>query len=221
MIDIRSSANSTDLRDQAIGGARLVGRAGHQAVEQRARLHERIAEAHEGHALENEGVQVVERAEIAKAHEAALRRVWVDVVDMGEARRILDVAVEGERVLGRSVGGALADRRGSSATALSPASNVRRLVIIVIGPPVRRRKISRRATTRAIRSRQRAARARRPARGCRRGDHLPRRAEVERPALPVGDRATGAFDHRRQRHEVVGLQPGLDTRSAKPMASRP
>ena len=61
-----------------------------------------------------------------------------------------------------------------------------------------------RSPSRAARRRRHATRASPAATTC------PSEPSVERPALPVGEAPAGALDHRHQRHEVVGLQAGLD-----------
>src|SRR5258708_27872287 len=42
------------------------------------------------------------------------------------------------------------------------------------------------------------------------------RAQIEGAALPVGDDAAGALDHRHQRAVIVGLEPGLDDEVDEP-----
>src|SRR6185437_15240384 len=85
--------------DEAIGGQRLVEAARHQAVEQLARFHEVVAEADERDALEDEGVEVVEGADVADLDEAALGRVRVDVVEMREVGGVFQrIAVERDAV---------------------------------------------------------------------------------------------------------------------------
>ena len=89
-------------RDQAVDGIRLVVGAHHQAVEQQR-------QALRGVALQDEGVEAVERQRRAGAHlrdAPALRRVRIDVVEMLEVRRILQVAEGRDAVPLDAVGGA-------------------------------------------------------------------------------------------------------------------
>ena len=79
------------LGDQAVHRERLVGRADHQRVVNEANLRGRDAP-------DDEGVEAVEGADGRLLDRAALGRVRVDVVEMGEVGPVFRRAVHGQRM---------------------------------------------------------------------------------------------------------------------------
>ena len=82
------------LRDKPIDRIRLVHRAHHQRVEEKVQALCRVT-------LEDVGVETVEgvhRRRTDGGHPAALRRIWIRIIEMGEVSRILEVAEGGDAV---------------------------------------------------------------------------------------------------------------------------
>ncbi len=82
------------FREKAVLAERLVGRRSHQRVVDASDSGFRIAS-------DDEGVEGVVRADRRQSHGATFARLRVDVVEVLEACRILQVAVHGDAVIGR------------------------------------------------------------------------------------------------------------------------
>jgi hypothetical protein len=77
------------LGEQAVTGERLVSRSHGQRIVE-------TTDAGHGLALDDEGVEGVEAADVGEAHVATLRRIGVDVVEMREVGRVFRAAVHGQ-----------------------------------------------------------------------------------------------------------------------------
>ena len=96
--------------DQAVLRERLVLGPGHQRLEHLAQASRRLA-------LEDERVEVVEAADRVQSHFAALGRVRVGVIEVGEVGAVFQIAVHrhavaGVDILGRARGGRQNERGG-------------------------------------------------------------------------------------------------------------
>lgn len=79
------------LGDEPVSGGCLVLGVGEQRLEGET-------EARRRNAFENVGVEVVEGADRRKPHVAALRGMRIDVIEMGKAGRVFELAVNGKAV---------------------------------------------------------------------------------------------------------------------------